>query len=92
MTFAHDITPTPAPGTHAILLAAWASLIVSLVSIVASFLSSQRVIREAMAAFEEKRDPNEGLAKRLTEGLNIAAGGLLVVGLALLGWYALANS
>jgi len=97
VTFAHDITPLPAVGTRTILLAAWGSLVVALVAIVISLLTSQRVLRESIASLEQPSAagatrPTDGPAARLTAGLNWLAGAGLVAGLALLGWYALANT
>jgi multisubunit Na+/H+ antiporter MnhB subunit len=95
VTFAHDITPQPAEGTWKLLLGAWAALLVSLVSIVLSFLTSQRVLRQAIEALDRPGDaapPSPSHAAWLTEILNGLAGGALVGGLAVLGWYALANA
>jgi len=95
VTFAHDITPTPAAGTRTILLAAWAVLVVSMVAIVASFLTSQRLLRRTIDDLDRTEDAKPAAPGRMavaTELLNWLAGGALVVGLVLLGCYALANT
>ncbi len=91
VTFAHDFTPTPVAGTQMILLGAWGLLILSLVAIVASFLTSQREIRRQIQALDNNTAYALGRAAKITYGLNIGAGVLLVLGLVLLGWYGLAN-
>jgi heme/copper-type cytochrome/quinol oxidase subunit 2 len=91
VTFAHDITPQPGDGTRNILLTAWAALLLSLVAIVVSFLTSQRVLRMRIAAIDHPGD-DALIAARLTVILNWIAGGALIVGLGLLGWYTFANT
>ena len=93
VTFAHDITPTPVEGTRPVLFAAWVSLVVSLLSIVASFLTSQRLLRDELNALNR---PDEATSPPFwatwTEPLNWLAGLALVLGLVVLGWYAAANT
>lgn len=94
VTFAHDIAPTPAEGSRTLLLIAWGALVVSMVAIVGSFLTSQRVLRQAIEDLDRPAGTEPaapGRAARATEGLNLLAGGALVVGLVLLAGYALAN-
>ena len=94
VTFVKDIAPHPVGDTRLLLLGAWGGLVVSIVAMLASFLTSQHVIRDRLAAtFEPDATPapprdNYELA---TEIFNGVAGAGFVLGLALLGWYALAN-
>jgi hypothetical protein len=95
VTFAHDITPTPKGGSQILLLIAWTLLVVALVVIVISFRTSQRDLRDVIAAVDRKDwkvafDPGRPAAV-LTERLNSAGGACLVGGLIFLGLYALAN-
>jgi hypothetical protein len=95
VTFAHDITPTPVAWSRLLLFLAWTSLAASLVSIVASFLASQRLLRSAIEALDRPSDATPSPRNRmagLTEVLNLVAGAGLVAGLILLGLYALANT
>lgn len=92
VTFANNITPQPAEGTRDLLIGAWIALGVSLVSIVASFLTSQRVLRSRIDKIDDETPSPPSLAERATWVLNVIAGTGLVVGLGLLGWYALANT
>ena len=94
VTFAHDITPTPVEGTRIVLFAAWASLVVSMLVMIASFLTSQSVLRKAIEDLNRPKDeqaPPPGRWDGMTGPLNLVAGGALVTGLVLLGCYALAN-
>jgi hypothetical protein len=102
VTFAHDIATKPVPGTNAILLAAWGSLVLALVLIVISFQTSQHVIRLAIRAIDPPPARQQtrldrakaflsGLAAPLTGTLNVLAGAALIAGLGLLGWYAYLN-
>lgn len=102
VTFAHNITETPLPGTQSILLAAWGSLVLALILIVVSFQTSQHVIRTAIRAIgpppvsqrtrlARAKAFVSGLAAPLTGFLNLLAGTALIAGLGLLGWYAYVN-
>ena len=92
VTFVHDITPTPVAGTKDLLLIGWGGLVVAMVAIVASFLTSQALIRGALAAIVRGEDPPQGtLASWATFILNALAGSALVVGLVSLGVYAYRN-
>ncbi len=92
VTFAHDITPQPAEGTRVLLVLAWISLGAALVAIVASFLTSQVVLRGRIETIDAESPAPPSRAERVTWILNLVAGIGLVVGLGLLGWYALANT
>lgn len=95
VTFLHDITPTPKPGTVVVLVVAWIALGIALGTMVASFIASQQAIRAAITALDiESGTPGptrKGLAATVTVGLNIIAGIALLVGLVLLGLYAIVN-
>lgn len=95
VTFLHDITPTPKPGTVVILVIAWIALGIALGVMVASFIASQRAIRTAITGLDIEpgtRGPTRnGLAASVTVGLNIIAGIALGAGLGLLGVYAVLN-
>ncbi|MFI5225296.1 MAG: hypothetical protein ACHQ3P_01325 [Candidatus Limnocylindrales bacterium] len=94
VTFAHDITPTPVAGSRTLLLLAWGGLLVSMILTLVSFLTSQNALREAIEAHDhpERAKPGTSRWGGATSILNGAAGAALIAGLALLGWYALANS
>jgi hypothetical protein len=92
VTFAHNITPEPAAGTRDFLLRAWIALGASLVAILASFLTSQRVLRSRIENIDDETPAPPSIAERVTWVLNAVAGIGLVVGLGLLGIYALANT
>lgn len=95
VTFLHNITPTPVVGSLPILAAAWVALGVAVATMVTSFVTSQRAIRDAIIALDVDRATSaptrKGIASMVTVGLNIIAGIALGVGLALLGIYAIVN-
>lgn len=95
VTFAHDITTKPAPGSPTLLLISWVVLALALVAIVASLLTSQHDLRNLIADVDAGKDNVGGDLNRpaawWTQRLNIAAGIGLVIGLVFLGWYALVN-
>ena len=94
VTFVKDIAPHPVGDTRLLLFGAWGGLVVSIVAMLTSFLTSQHVIRDRLAAtFEPDATPAPPRDKFevATEILNVVAGVGFVLGLALLGWYALAN-
>lgn len=88
VTFARDVTPAPIAGTTHTLLSAWGLLVISLVSIIASFVFSQWEIRQLIGALPKAKTSWRG---GLTILANLLAGISLVAGLVLLGGYALAN-
>lgn len=93
VTFAHDITPEPVEGTTRFLISAWACLVVSLVAIVLSFVTSQRILRDRLAHIDdEKASTARTKTEIATEVLNLAGGGFLIAGLVLLGIYAITNA
>jgi hypothetical protein len=97
VTFAHDIAPTPAAGTTTFLALAWVALGVAIIAMVVSFLTSQRTLLDRIADLDKPPEPpsetpaSPSLVERLTGSLNIVAGAGFVLGLGLLGAYALAN-
>jgi hypothetical protein len=91
VTFAGDISPTPQAGSQELLVRAWLALGASIVAIVISFATSQRAIRARIRTVDAP-SPDMTRTERMTEALNVLAGGLLVLGLALIGTYALANT
>lgn len=90
-TFAGAIAEAPAPGSRAFLIWAWILLVVSVISIVGSYLTSQATIRHMIAHVYDAMPPKPGRRGRATAVLNLAAGAALVAGLALLAVYAVAN-
>lgn len=93
VTFAHDITSTPVAGSVTFLRVAWLALLGSIITIVASFFTSQLALREGIRAVD-RNDPKGAPSwpSWLTTVLNLLAGSALVAGLALLGTYALTNT
>ncbi len=94
-TFAHDIAPTPAGDSGALLGAAWILLVYSMIAIVLSFVTSQRDLRNLIDALD-RREQNVGanmkrLDARLTRAMNISAGSGLILGLAAFAAYAFVN-
>jgi hypothetical protein len=93
VTFAHDITPQPAPNSYLLLLAAWGWLIVTLLAVVLSFLTSDKGIRERILGLERPggAQPKMTRIEKATTALNWIAGIGLVIGLMLLAGYAVVN-
>jgi len=92
VTFAHNITAEPAAGTREYLIGAWITLGVAIVAMVLSFLTSQWTLRDRITHVDDETPAPPSRAERATWGLNLAAGAGLVLGLALLGLYASANT
>ena len=94
VTFLHDIAPTPIAWTRVLLLGAWGSLGAALIAIVASFVTSQWVLRQRITEVDRGAGviSPPGRAERATVVLNAFAGVALIAGLILLGWFALENS
>jgi hypothetical protein len=84
-TFANAVA-LEAGDSKTLLFLAWTALVVAIVAVVASFQTSQAVLR----AYVERRSSPHALG-RATSGLNILSGVSLVVGLALLSAFAFIN-
>jgi hypothetical protein len=92
VTFAHDIAPTPAPGSSVLLACAWLALGISAVFVLASLLTSQRCIRDQIAELDQDHQvAPHGPAVVATSFLTIGSGVLLIAGLVAFAWFALAN-
>src|SRR5688500_3007050 len=81
VTFTHHRSPTPTEASHRLLLFGWLALAAAIVSIIGSFLASQRVLRQAIEALHAGRPAQAPWAAALTTVLSWMAGGSLVVGL-----------
>jgi hypothetical protein len=89
ITFAHEIAPTPVPGSTVALVAAWILLALSAMAVLAGLATTQYsfyVLREAVATrgLDEVRAAASRpgyRADRLTTVFNIGAGLMLAAGL-----------
>lgn len=90
MTFVGQVAPIT-DATRPLLLVGWGVLLVAIVTIVASLQTSQAVIRQYLDHVGEDPPWQPGGLATATTVLSLAAGGCLVIGLAMLGWYALAS-
>ena len=99
ITFAHEIAPTPVPGSTVALVAAWMVLALSAMAVLAGLATTQYsfyVLREAVAThgLDELRTAAQGpghRADRLTTVFNIGAGLLLAAGLIAFMIFAMVN-
>jgi hypothetical protein len=94
LTFVKEIAPNPLTCTKWMLAAAWASLTVSLTSILISMLTSQWALRKAIRQVDAGLEPDTkigGFFSRLTIALNILSGLMFVAGVALLAWFSARN-
>lgn len=93
IAFIHDIAPEPAASSIRWLGVGWALLVISLVAILASFLTSQHDLRRAVRDVDEGTISPEqpGGSFYVTLALNLVAAGGFVLGVIFLGIFALLN-
>jgi hypothetical protein len=67
VTFAHDLTPQPVPGSPPFLFAGWLLLLVAVTCTLFSFATSQRAIRKMIRAANSASAKNLGTATTQTQ-------------------------
>ena len=80
-----------------VLIWAWGLLALSLILLLATFLMTVSQMTEGLRLIQEGKDPSREptlkvrLLYRFSFWASVSAGGLFVVGVALIGWFALSN-
>lgn len=96
LTFVKEVVGSPKAGTVCYLTFAWIFLAVSIVSILTSMLTSQCALRRAISQIDRRQEVElrqlpGGWATWIALGLNMSSCIAFVLGVLLLGWFAIAN-
>ena len=92
ITFINKIALNPEPWTIKVLVASWLSLIVSMVSTLVSFVTSQKACYRQIEIMEDKTGKSDENKPRVwTDRLNILSITTFIIGIVMLALFSIAN-